>query len=139
MKKLQEVSDKQEKESVDEAIRQFKEDMVSLAKRLMPDPTTMKTPDFLTYPILAKIPEEVVVDKIKNIKPTEVEALCSIIRHRFVETYPSIDFKDERVFLANVNKGLKARGEELKTLSDYLLNDHLKDNPSLGRLIKQIN
>lgn len=139
LKKLQEVSDKQEKESVDEAIRQFKEDMVSLAKRLMPDPTTMKTPDFLTYPILAKIPEEVVVDKIKNIKPTEVEALCSIIRHRFVETYPSIDFKDERVFLANVNKGLKARGEELKTLSDYLLKDHLKDNPSLGRLIKQIN
>lgn len=127
LKKLQEVLDKQEKDSVEEAIRQFKEDLVTLAKRLMPDPTTMKTPDFYTYPILAKIPKEVVIDKIKNITPTEVDALCSIIRHRFVEPHHTIDFKDESVFLVHVNQGLEARGKELKTLSDYLLKDHLID------------
>ena len=135
LQKMEKVADCHVKDSVEEAIRQFKEDMWALAKRLMPNPTTMAVPDFFTYPLMAKIPEQVVIDKMNNITPTEVEALCSIVRNRFVEHHTVVDFKDEKVFLNRVMKGIEARGEEMKTLSDFLIKDHLID-PLLSKLIK---
>ena len=136
LQKVEEVADRHVKDSVEEAIRQFKEDMWALAKRLMPNPITTAVPDFFTYPLMAKIPEQVVIDKMNNITPAEVEALCSIVRNRFVEHHTVVDFKDEKVFLDRVMKGIEARGTELNSLSDFLLKDHLM-NPLLGKLIKE--
>lgn len=85
---------------------------------------------------MAKIPEEVVLEKMKNITPAEVEALCSIVRNRFVEHHTMIDFKDEKVFLDRVMKGIEARGTEMNTLSDFLLKDHLVDS-ILSKLMEE--
>lgn len=136
LKKVEGVSDRLVKDNVEEAIRQFKDDMWALTKRLMPNPTTMAVPDFFSYPLMAKIPEEVVLEKMKNITPAEVEALCSIVRNRFVEHHTMIDFKDEKVFLDRVMKGIEARGTEMNTLSDFLLKDHLVDS-ILSKLMEE--
>lgn len=133
LKKTEEFTEQKRKDSIEEAIQQFKEDMKTLAIRLAPDPSTLSTPDFFDYPILAKIPEEVIFDKIKNITPVEVEALSSIIRSRFVEHHSMVGFKDEKVFLDNVMKGIEAREGGMNNLSDYLLKDHLVD-PLLSKL-----
>ena len=128
------MADRQEKDGIAEAIRQFNEGITALADRLRPNTSSMTTPDFFSYPILAKIPSQMVIDKIKTITPAEVEALSSIIRSRFVEHHTRVDFEEEKVFLDNVKKGIEARGEGLNSLSDYLIKDHLFD-PLLSKLL----
>ena len=125
LKKLEEFTDRQQQNNIEEAISQFKDDLVSLAERLTPNPSSTSVPDFFTYPILAKIPEEDVVEKLKSITPMEVVALCSIIRSRFVAHNTMVEIEDEKVFLDNVKKGIEARGTSGSMLSDMVILDQL--------------
>ena len=125
LKRLEEISDRQHQNNIEEAISQFKDNMVGLFKRLTPNPSSTSVPDFFTYPILAKIPEKDVVEKLNAITPAEVEALCDIIRSRFVAHNTTLEIKDEKVFLDNVKKGIASKGKCENTLSDALIHDRL--------------
>lgn len=130
--KLDEISDRQLQNQINEANGLFKNDLIGLYKRITPNPSSTSVPDFFSYPILAKIPEDDVVEKLNTITPEEVDALCGIIRSRFVSRNTQVEFKDEKVFLDNVKKGIEARGAGGNTLSDMLIQERLV--PVLSKL-----
>ena len=63
---------------IKEVLRQFNEDLPTLANRLTIQYGDTKTPDFLSYPILSHIPIEYIIDKVNKIRPKEVMALYHI-------------------------------------------------------------
>ena len=119
-----------------EVVRQFKEDLVGLSKRLCPVAGETAVPDFFLTSILDKIPENVIVAKLKDIQPVEVRAIVSIIKCRFLDRsiMQSIG-KDEMTFLEAVRKGIQSRNTEKKVLSDFLIEDELE--PLIARLQTQ--
>lgn len=133
--KIDEKTDKENDDDIQEAIRQFREDLPALARRLMPDMSSHSTPDFFTYPILSKIPSDIIVNKLKNIQPSEVMAIGSILNSRFINNYTNVPFHEESVFIQNLQNGIEAR-DDMRTLADYLISDHLQ--PILKELITDI-
>mgnify|MGYP002515455836 FL=1 len=133
--KIEEQAERENNDDIQEAIRQFREDLPTLARRLMPDMSSHSTPDFFSYPILSKIPLDIIVDKLKNIQPSEVMAIGSILNSRFVNNYTKVSFPEESVFIQNLQRGVEIRGD-MKTLADYLISDHLQ--PILKKLIANI-
>ena len=133
--KIEEQAERENNDDIQEAIRQFREDLPTLARRLMPDMSSHSTPDFFSYPILSKIPSDIIVDKLKNIQPSEVMAIGSILNSRFVNNYTKVPFPEESVFIQNLQGGVEIRGD-MKTLADYLISDHLQ--PILKKLIADI-
>ncbi len=119
-----------------EVVRQFKEDLVGLSKRLCPVAGETAVPDFFLTSILDKIPENVIVAKLKDIQPVEVRAIVSIIKCRFLDRsiMQSIG-KDEMTFLEAVRKGIQSRNTEKKVLSDFVIEDELE--PLIARLQTQ--
>ena len=119
-----------------EVVRQFKEDLVGLSKRLCPVAGETAVPDFFLTSILDKIPENIIVAKLKDIQPGEVRAIVSIIKCRFLDRsiMQSIG-KDEMTFLEAVQKGIQSRNSEKKVLSDFLIEDELE--PLIARLQTQ--
>lgn len=133
--KIEEQAERENNDDIQEAIRQFREDLPTLARRLMPDMSSHSTPDFFSYPILSKIPSGIIVDKLKKIQPSEVMAIGSILNSRFVNNYTKVPFPEESVFIQNLQRGVEIRGD-MKTLADYLISDHLQ--PILKKLIADI-
>ena len=133
--KIDEKTDKENDDDIREVIRQFREDLPTLARRLMPDMSSHSTPEFFTYPILSKIPLDIIVDKLKNSQPSDVMAICSILNSRFVNNYTKDPFPEESSFIQNLQKGIAVRGD-MRTLTDYLISDHLQ--PILKKLIADI-
>ena len=133
--KIEEQAERENNDDIQEVIRQFREDLPTLARRLMPDISSHNTPDFFTFPILSKIPSDIIVDKLKNIQPSEVMAIGSILNSRFVNNYTKVTFPEESVFIQNLLRGVEIRGD-MKTFADYLISDHLK--PILKELIADI-
>ena len=64
---------------IKEVLRQFNEDLPTLANRLTIQYGDTKTPDFLSYPILIHIPMEYIIDKVNKIRPKEVMALYLLL------------------------------------------------------------
>lgn len=133
--KIDEKADKENDYNIQEAVRQFREDLPTLARRLMPDMSSHSTPDFFSYPILSKIPSDIIVDKLKNIQPGDVMSIVSILNSRFVNNYTKVPFPEEYIFIQNLQKGIEVRGD-MRTLADYLISDHLQ--PILKKLIADI-
>lgn len=134
--KIEEQAEQENKDDIQEAIRQFKEDLPFFAQRLTPDLSSHNTPDFFTYPIMSKIPLDIVVDKLKTIQPSEVMAIGSILNSRFVNKYTKDSFPEESSFIKNLQKGIEARGE-MRTLADYLISDYLQ--PIIKKIIADIS
>lgn len=132
-KKIDQVSTNEIQDDIQEAIRQFNEDLPVLAKRLAFDAASHTTPDFFSFPILEKIPEGIIVDKMKSIQPIEIMAITSIIDSRFMHRHVNLPLDAELSFLINISKGIKARKQLEKTLSDFLIEDHLL--PIIGKLM----
>lgn len=133
--KIEKIADKEMNEDIQEAIRQFQEDLPALAKRLLPDLSSHNVPDFFTFPILAKIPEDVIVAKINEIQPEEVLAISTILDSRFVQRNTEVPYAEESVFVLNLQKGIEGRGKT-QTLADFLIKDHLQS--MLDKLIAAI-
>ena len=123
--KIDETIDKEESKDIEEVVHQFKNDLPSLAMRLMPSKDTNLTPEFSTFPILAKIPEDVIVEKMKQILPNEVMAIYSIIDSRFIQHRTSFPISEESVFLSRVMLGIGLRDNAVLTLASYLLEDYV--------------
>lgn len=123
---------KEDAEDLREVVRQFKEDLPGLARRLSPLVGENVTPDFFSTPILSKIPESVIVEKFKDIQPVEVEAIGAIIRNRFCDRSTVVPIDDEWGFVQAVQKGIESRNSENKVLADMLIEDKLE--PLIARL-----
>lgn len=134
--KIDKQADKENKDDIQEVVRLFKEDLPALAKRLTIDPTSHTTPDFFSFPILSKIPEEAIVEKLKTVQPKEVIAISSILDNRFFQRQTSVPFEEEAGFVLSIKKGINARDKTDKSLSDFLIEDHLR--PMLARLLTAI-
>ena len=132
-KKIDQVSTKEIQDDIQEAIRQFNEDLPALAKRLAFDAASHNTPDFFSFPILEKIPKDTIVDKMISIQPIEIMAISSIIDSRFMHRNVNLPLDAELSFLINISVGIQARKQTEKTLSDFLIADHLL--PIIGKLI----
>lgn len=132
-KKIDQVSTKEIQDDIQEAIRQFNEDLPTLAKRLAYDTSSHTTPDFFSFPILEKIPNNTIVDKMISIQPIEIMAISSIIDSRFMHRNVNLPLDAELTFLINISKGIQARKHTEKTLSDFLIEDHLL--PIIGKLM----
>lgn len=132
-KKIDQVSTKEIQDDIQEAIRQFNVDLPKLAKRLAYDTSSHTTPDFFSFPILEKIPKDTIVDKMISIQPIEIMAISSIIDSRFMHRNVNLPLDAELSFLINISKGIRARKHTVKTLSDFLIEDHLL--PFIGKLM----
>lgn len=88
---------------IKEVLRQFNEDLPTLANRLTIQYGDTKTPDFLSYPILSHIPMEYIIDKVNKIRPKEVMALYHILNGRFLEymAAPKV-YEAELTFVRNL-------------------------------------
>lgn len=88
---------------IKEVLRQFNEDLPTLANRLTIQYGDTKTPDFLSYPILIHIPMEYIIDKVNKIRPKEVMALYHILNGRFLEymAAPKV-YEAELTFVRNL-------------------------------------
>ena len=124
-KKIDQVSTKEIQDDIQEAIRQFNEDLSALAKRLAYDTSSHTTPDFFSFPILEKIPKNIIVDKMIGIQPIEIMAISSIIDSRFIHRNVNLPLDAEISFLINISVGIQARKQKEKTLADFLIADHL--------------
>lgn len=124
-KKIDQVSTKEIQDDIQEAIRQFNEDLPTLAKRLAYDTSSHTTPDFFSFPILEKIPKDTIVDKMISIQPIEIMAISSIIDSRFIHRNVNLPLDAELSFLINISVGIQARKQKEKTLADFLIADHL--------------
>lgn len=122
--KIECQEDKEKSDDIKEVRRQFQEDLPALAQRLLPDLASHSTPDFFTFPILAKIPEETIVEKFRVIQPNEVIAIGTILNSRFIQHNTNVPYAEESMFVQNLKKGIEARGET-HVLADYLIKDHL--------------
>ena len=113
---------------IKEVLRQFNEDLPTLANRLTIQYGDTKTPDFLSYPILSHIPMEDIIDKVNKIQPKEVMALYHILNGRFLEYM--VDHKvyeAELTFVRNLEQALAPKNNNKITYADILIKDHLKD------------
>lgn len=131
--KVEQQADKEKTEDIQEVIKQFTTDLPALSKRLTPDMASHTTPDFFTFPILAKIPEDVIIEKLKMIQPNEVMAINSILRIRFIQHNTTVPFEEEAVFAENIQKGIETRDKDVNSLSDYLIEEFLQ--PTLKKLL----
>ena len=134
--KVDNQADKERKDDIEEVVRQFNEDLPALAKRLTPDLSSHRTPDFFTFPILSKIPEVIIVEKLKAAQPNEVIAISAILNSRFIKRYTNVPFKEEAGFVLSLKKGIEARNKADKSLSSILIEDDLK--PTLEKLLATI-
>ena len=113
---------------IEEARRQFNEDLPTLANRLTFHYGDNNTPDFLSYPILKHIPEKDIIKKVNNIQPKEVKALYQILNGRFLQQvpYPEV-YEAELPFVRNLEQALAQKNDNKTTSADILIKDHLKD------------
>lgn len=112
---------------VEEARRQFNEDLPTLANRLTFHYGDNKTPDFLSYPILKHIPKEDIIKKVNNIQPKEVMALYQILNGRFLQQVPYPEVYDaELPFVRNLEQALAQKNDNKTTYADILIEDYLK-------------
>lgn len=131
--KMWEEEVKEQNDSIQEAIRQFKEDLPVLAERLAP--TSSKVPDFYSFPILSKIPEEIIIEKFRIIEPRDVNCIVRIINSRFVQKQSSVS-DQESAFILSVKYAIDSRDKTQTTLSDIMIDDYLL--PRLNKLISQM-
>ena len=112
---------------IKEVLRQFNEDLPTLANRLTIQYGDTKTPDFLSYPILSHIPMEYIIDKVNKIQPKEVMALYHILNGRFLEymAAPKV-YEAELTFVRNLEHALAQKNSNKTTYADILIEDHLK-------------
>ena len=112
---------------IKEVLRQFNEDLPTLANRLTIQYGDTKTPDFLSYPILSHIPMEYIIDKVNKIQPKEVMALYHILNGRFLEymAAPKV-YEAELTFVRNLGHALAQKNSNKTTYADILIEDHLK-------------
>lgn len=113
---------------IKEVLRQFNEDLPTLANRLTIQYGDTKTPDFLSYPILSHIPMEDITKKVNNIQPKEVMALYQILNGRFLQQVPYPEVYDaELPFVRNLEQALAQKNDNKATYADILIEDLLKD------------
>lgn len=113
---------------IKEVLRQFNEDLPTLANRLTIQYGDTKTPDFLSYPILSHIPMEDIIDKVNKIQPKEVMALYHILNGRFLQQVPYPQVYDaELPFLRNLEQALSQKNDNKTTSADILIKYYLKD------------
>lgn len=113
---------------IKEVLRQFNEDLPTLANRLTIQYGDTKTPDFLSYPILSHIPMEDITKKVNNIQPKEVMALYQILDGRFLQQVPYPEVYDaELPFVRNLEQALAQKNDNKATYADILIEDLLKD------------
>lgn len=112
---------------IKEVLRQFNEDLPTLANRLTIQYGDTKTPDFLSYPILSHIPMEYIIDKVNKIRPKEVMALYHILNDRFLEymAAPKV-YEAELTFVRNLEHALAQKNSNKTTYADILIEDYLK-------------
>ena len=112
---------------IKEVLRQFNEDLPTLANRLTIQYGDTKTPDFLSFPILSHIPMEYIIDKVNKIRPKEVMALYHILNGRFLEymAAPKV-YEAELTFVRNLEHALAQKNSNKTTYADILIEDHLK-------------
>lgn len=112
---------------IKEVLRQFNEDLPTLANRLTIQYGDTKTPDFLSYPILSHIPMEYIIDKVNKIRPKEVMALYHILNGRFLEymAAPKV-YEAELTFVRNLEHALAQKNSNKTTYADILIEDYLK-------------
>ena len=112
---------------IKEVLRQFNEDLPTLANRLTIQYGDTKTPDFLSYPILSHIPMEYIIDKVNKIQPKEVMALYHILNDRFLEhmAAPKV-YEAELTFVRNLKHALAQKNSNKTTYADILIENHLK-------------
>ena len=112
---------------IKEVLRQFNEDLPTLANRLTIQYGDTKTPDFLSYPILSHIPMEYIIDKVNKIRPKEVMALYHILNGRFLEymAAPKV-YEAELTFVRNLEHALAQKNSNKTTYADILIEDCLK-------------
>lgn len=131
--KMEETITKKTSEDVKVVCEQFNHDLDALAKRLTPNYGNTNTPDFLDYPILAEIPEDIVINKMKNITPSEIMSLSSIIDWRLLNMRAD---NEEVVFVSRIKNGISQRDTQSKVFADYLIEDHL--NKYIDKIIPSI-
>ena len=113
---------------IKEVLRQFNEDLPTLANRLTIQYGDTKTPDFLSYPILSHIPMEDIDKKVNEIQPKEVRALSHILNGRFLQQVPYPQVYDaELPFLRNLEQALSQKNDNKTTSADILIKYYLKD------------
>lgn len=112
---------------IKEVLRQFNEDLPTLANRLTIQYGDTKTPDFLSYPILSHIPMEYIIDKVNKIRPKEVMALYHILNGRFLKymAAPKV-YEAELTFVRNLEHALAQKNSNKTTYADILIEDYLK-------------
>lgn len=112
---------------IKEVLRQFNEDLPTLANRLTIQYGDTKTPDFLSYPILSHIPMEYIIDKVNKIRPKEVMALYHILNGRFLEymAAPKV-YEAELTFVRNLEHALAQKNSNKTTYAGILIEDYLK-------------
>lgn len=129
-KKMDEITKAKLDADIEEARRQFNEDLPTLANRLTFHYGDNKTPDFLSYPILSCISETDIIEKVNGIQPKEVMALYHILNDRFLEYMQDQKVYDkELLFVENLEEALKQKKKNINetTYADILIEDHLKD------------
>lgn len=125
-KKMEEVTANNLATDIKEVCNQFNENLPALANRLTIQPGDNKTPDFLSYPILSRIPQTDIVQKVDEIQPKEVMALYRILNDRFLQyVADSKVYEDELQFVKNLEQALKHRKTHKKVYADILIEDHL--------------
>ena len=125
-KKMEEVTANNLATDIKEVCNQFNENLPALANRLTIQPGDNKTPDFLSYPILSRIPQTDIVQKVDEIQPKEVMDLYRILNDRFLQyVADSKVYEDELQFVKNLEQALKHRKTHKKVYADILIEDHL--------------
>lgn len=126
-KKMDEITKAQLDADIEEARRQFNEDLPALANRLTFHYGDNKTPDFLSYPILSHIPTEDIIEKVNKIQPKEVMALYQILNGRFLQQDPYSQVSGvELPFVRNLEQALSQKNDNKTTYADILIEDYLK-------------
>ena len=126
-KKMDEIMKAKLDADIEEARRQFNEDLPALANRLTVHYGDNKTPDFLSYPILSCISETDIIKKVNGIQPKEVMALYHILNDRFLEHMADQKVYDaELPFVENLEEAIEQKNIKETTYADILIEDHLK-------------
>ena len=127
-KKMDEITKAKLDADIEEARRQFNEDLPTLANRLTFHYGDNKTPDFLSYPILSCISETDIIKKVNGIQPKEMMALYKILNGRFLQQGPYPEVYDaELPFVRNLEQALAQKNDNKTTYADILIEDYLKD------------
>jgi len=132
-RKMDEISASSLKTDIEEACRQFNEDLPALAGRMTIQSGQTKTPDFIVYPILKHISEDDIVRKVNAIQPKDVMALYHLLKSRFIETVIQAVYDEELTFVRIFESALEQRKPEKKEYADYLIEEQLLP------LIRRIN